>query len=198
MTIVRLVIDILLDKQSIKRLPKLFSVMEMIAICAISVTFMIYNFILTPILIAKGEWHMILSFPSLCLHIIIPIVSLINYLILENHALISKKSILWSGTFSLYYLAFVLVCNTLNVVFNNSEGNDKYFPYFFMNYYDHGWFRIGHSFEEIGLFYWMIIIVGGSCLLGLIFYMTIYPRMERVKEARIDHLLITMDEGERY
>ena len=45
----------------------------------------------------------------------------------------------------------------MHVKFNKAYTNEKYFPYFFMNYYDNGFFKVGNSILEIGFGYWLIL-----------------------------------------
>lgn len=151
-----LLVRTLLDKNHNKRVFRFVEILELISAVAISLTFIIFNFLLAPGLVYKGNIEYIFSFQSIVLHFISPLLNVIPFLFLEKRYYHFKDSF-FGVTFPFYYIFFVFFCNFMHVKFNKAYTNEKYFPYFFMNYYDNGFFKVGNSILEIGFGYWLIL-----------------------------------------
>ncbi len=151
-----LIVKLLLDSRFNKKIFRFIEVLEMVSAVAITLTFIIFNFMLAPGLIYKGNIHYLFTFQSIILHFVSPIICVITFLFLEKHTFCIKDGF-FGVIFPFYYLFFVFLCNFMNIQFNNERGNERYFPYFFMNYYDNGFFNIGYSILEIGFGYWILL-----------------------------------------
>lgn len=152
-----LLVKLLLNNKYNKSVFRFIEVLEIVAAVAISLTFIIFNFMLAPGLIYKGNVSYLFTFQSLILHFISPMMYVITFLFLEEHKFNIEDGF-FGILFPFYYLFFVFLCNFKNIQFNNSRSNERYFPYFFMNYYDNGFFNIGNSILEIGFGYWILLL----------------------------------------
>ena len=79
-----LLVRTLLDKNHNKRVFRFVEILELISAVAISLTFIIFNFLLAPGLVYKGNIEYIFSFQSIVLHFISPLLNVIPFLFLEK------------------------------------------------------------------------------------------------------------------
>jgi len=123
----------------------------------ISVTGIVYNFILVPF----GGSPMVLDgWGNFVTHLLSMVLAYINYLCLEEKKLFTFKHI-WAAivpSFT-YWLTFILIGPVIN-----------WFPYFFMNYQSIGWDRV---------FFWFVIIL--LFLVGLTIAVVLFDKGRRAK-----------------
>lgn len=147
-------------------IPKLLLRLKLVATTAIAVTFIVYGLILTPVLISNNLQSAVLSYSSIVMHLIIPLVSLLDWFFQETDDHFGYGNAPIALSFPLYYLVFILlIINFTNVTYPtyiNGIRVESKFPYFFLNYETNSWFKItpGETFADwkIGVFYWIVLI----------------------------------------
>ncbi len=175
-----LLVKLLLNSKCNKTVFRFIEILEIIAAVAISLTFVIFNFMLAPGLIYKGNISYLFTFQSLVLHFISPVIYVITFLFLEEHKFHINDGF-FGIVFPFYYLFFVFLCNFKNIQFNNARSNERYFPYFFMNYYDNGFFNIGSSILEIGFGYWILLLTILTVIITFLYIRIIKNRTSKAK-----------------
>lgn len=176
-----LIVKLLLDSRFNKKVFRFIEVLEMVSAVAITLTFIIFNFMLAPGLIYKGNIYYLFTFQSIILHFVSPVICVTTFLFLEKHMFYIKDGF-FGVVFPFYYLIFVFLCNFMNIQFNNERGNERYFPYFFMNYYDNGFFNIGFSILEIGFGYWILLFTILTIIITFSYLRIIKSRNSRLKK----------------
>lgn len=124
---------------------------------AITITFLVFFVLLAPTL----SIGYLLSFNNFSLHAIVPILAIIDFFLFDKDIKLNKINCLLGLSMPIYYLIFVFIGYPLRF---NYGGNLK-FPYFFLDFEQNGWFTIGNN---IGVFYWIIILlvfITGLCYL---------------------------------
>ncbi len=184
MMIWRLIWDIKKDKQQVFIYPKIFSILELLSMTNVTLT------IVALFVQIINQEDISFSLINVMFYLLIPGLSIMNYLILENHYFFSSKYCFCCALGPLYYFFLMVICNSFDVVFNSSGHNSKYFPYPFMNYYDHGWFELSNKIMEIGYMFWIILFVLLSIGIGFLYYFLINKRMICEKEMQLHFLMI--------
>lgn len=147
-------------------IPKLLLSLKLVATTAITVTFIVYGLILTPVLISNNLHNAVLSYSSIVMHLIIPLISILDWIFQETDDHFGYGNAPIALAFPLYYLVFILLTiNFTNITYPtyvNGVRIESKFPYFFLNYETNSWFKItpGESLGDwkIGVFYWLILI----------------------------------------
>lgn len=152
-----------------KRLIRFTEVLQIISSVAITLTFVVFNFLLMPGLIARGDIYYVFTFTSVIFHFVSPLIHVITFLFLDSHFYKATDGY-YGVIFPFYYLFFVFFCNFNKVEFTKDTGNAKYFPYFFMNYYDNGFFKTGDSILNLGFGYWLIILTILTIIITFTFF----------------------------
>ena len=121
------------------------------------------------------------SFGSGLTHVVTPVLSVVEFFVDEYPIYYTNKQTLAVAIPPLYYLAFVMVANTLKVDF----GGGGYYPYFFLNFNSPmGWFGLGGEIPYVmGVFYWLAAILALVVGLGFL-YARLYQK--NVKRARVE------------
>ena len=162
---VMLVFDILSLKRNCEVVPPNWvRTIKFVFTVAITLTGIIYNFMLYPAALLGGQNPLIILYPyNLFTHVVVPTLSIVDWCLYDHKLNTGKFSFLFALITPLYYFAFALSCRALNIGF----GKNLKFPYFFLDYETNTWFNIGGG--KFGTFYWLIIVaavvIGISILL---------------------------------
>lgn len=136
-----------------KEIPSIVYTLKFIFTVAITLTGLVFNFILYPASIFSTHPLNPLSTANFFTHIFVPILSLVDFFAFDYKLKITKKTFLLGLITPLIYFIFVMFCTKVGIRFN---GN-LFVPYFFLDYKANSWFQIGNG--KIGVFYWVIIQV---------------------------------------
>lgn len=149
-----LVYDIIsLKKGKVVEIPNWLRLVKYIFTVAITITFIVYNFILYPGSVLTNAGESYLNAHTFLLHIFVPVLAIVDY-ILYDYSLQSTKKTKYLGLITpLYYFAFTLILSFIGVTYRKGEA----MPYFFIDYKLNGWFNLGNG--QIGVFYWIIIVL---------------------------------------
>lgn len=129
-----------------KKTPRLILIFEHIAVSATTLTFIVFALFLGPYIANVRYFY---SLQNLTLHNLVPIFSIITYLIGKDTG--QKRIIPFALISGFSYLIFAYLLYFLKIPFGSFE-----FPYFFMDFNQYGWLRIqGINF---GVIYWWITI----------------------------------------
>ena len=182
--------DILKLSGKFVHLPDFLNKLKLIATTAITLTFIVFGIILTPILVVDNLSKVVLSYSSIVMHQIIPIVAILDFLLDDENQLLKYRYAPITLAFPLYYFVFTLIVSKLGVTYpsyENGQTVEAKFPYFFLDYEDNTWFKIIPSNNiddfKIGVFYWLVIIliilISISFLLILLKNLVIYTRNKK-------------------
>ncbi|MBR6512898.1 MAG: hypothetical protein IKT24_05485 [Clostridia bacterium] len=135
-------------------------IMQLIATVAITLTGIIFCFVLLPVFLAAGvPASMILSWRQILLHIVVPVLAVVDFLCFTRPLKYSYmfRDCLFPVILPLYYLIFEIVCYRMNLEF--APGIN--YPYFFMNWASPaGLFGFSNQMPYfMGNGYWMILIL---------------------------------------
>lgn len=130
---------------------------------AITLTFLVFSLMLSPQMIATGYVSYLYSMSNIFLHNLVPICAIIDWSLNDYECKTGPKYLLYGAIMPLLYYIFAMIASVSGVDF----GNGARVPYFFMEYYTYGWFRIGNG--GIGTAYWFILLVGVVLGEGLLF-----------------------------
>lgn len=142
---------------------------------AITVTGLVFNFILYPQSLGGPNPYTPLKVNSIYVHIFVPVLSIVDYIIFEYDFESTWKTAGWAIVYPLFYCGFTYFHHFL---FNMEFKAGQYFPYFFLNYVKYGWF----GFKPLGVFWWIIIIVILVFGLGAIYLSVKYSRKKAVEK----------------
>ena len=134
-----------------KEIPSIVYALKFIFTVAITLTGLVFNFILYPASIFSTHPLNPLSTSNFFTHIFVPILSLVDFFAFDYKLKITKKTFLLGLITPLIYFIFVMFCTKVGIRFN---GN-LFVPYFFLDYKANSWFQLGDG--KIGVFYWVII-----------------------------------------
>jgi len=180
--LVFLVYDIqALRKNTQVEIPNWLRLVKYVFTVAITITFVVYNFVLYPGSVLTNAGESYLNPHTFLLHIFVPVLAILDY-ILYDYSLQSTKRTKYLGLITpLFYFVLTLGLSLLGVTFKKGEA----MPYFFIDYKLNGWFNIGNG--QIGIVYWMIIVllvVLGICSLLL----WIKNKRAKVEYAKLDNI----------
>ena len=159
-SIVFLIYQIKYLKNNEYKVPSWLFPLKFIFTVAITVTFIIYTFILAPVILAYDNFVKVFSVNNFCLHIITPIIAIINFCLIDSHFCF-KKHIKYLGLIlPICYFIFSLLLASISNKAYFIDANNTYsqFPYFFLNYHKFGWFTLNKGIEHIGVFYWLVFV----------------------------------------
>ena len=120
---------------------------------AITLTCIVYNFVLYPSSLHTDEPTNPFRICSIFTHIIVPILAVFDYFKFDHIMKTKKITFLWGLATPLYYFPFAIICANLGANF----GKGQKFPYFFLDYELNSWFELGGG--KIGVFYWIIMLI---------------------------------------
>lgn len=134
-----------------KEIPSIVYALKFIFTVAITLTGLVFNFILYPQALAYNFDLEPFAIYNFFTHIFVPILSLVDFFAFDYKLKITKKTFLLALITPLLYFVFVMFCTKVGIRFN---GN-LFVPYFFLDYKANSWFQLGDG--KIGVFYWVII-----------------------------------------
>ncbi len=143
-------------------------ILKFIFTVAISLTFIVFGFILTPagLIMNKFGIDHVFTLHSLSMHFFAPVIAICDFIFFDYEYTYTKFSKLLTIVTPFYYMIFTIICHEAGLRWGKSHDA---FPYFFADYDSFGWF----GFENgMGVIYWIIIIFAlvigmGYGLLGL-------------------------------
>lgn len=176
-SLVFIVFDIIKFKKPNFVVPNLFYIIKFVFTVAITLTFIVFSLMLTPELIIIDQASYLITLENICLHNLCPILAIVDFFVFDK--IVFKKHTFVYGIFMpLYYLIFSLICSLIGIDF----GDGLFMPYFFLDYKENGWFRLGGG--KVGVAYWIVILL--LVLLGLGFVlMWVKNRVEKIKQSKI-------------
>ena len=146
--------------------PKWVKRLKLVSSTSITLTFVVFGIILTPILCIEGQEKVVLSYSSIVMHQFIPLVAIFDWFLDDPNDSIHFGNIPIALIFPLYYFIFTLIVSSLGVTYpsyENGQTVQEDFPYFFLDYKENSWFKITPSENfvdyKIGVFYWLIVMV---------------------------------------
>lgn len=145
-----------------KDVPKTVYIIKYIFTVSILITGIVYNFILAPqYAIYFGSLLKAYSVSVTILHVVVPLLSFISYILFDENPFKRKFNLL-GCTMPLLYFAFIILLSmitTNDYLFDGIGGVPSKFPYFFLDYINNGWFTLTSDISKLGTFYWLIISV---------------------------------------
>lgn len=157
---------VLLGKKSFINQPLLY--IKFCFTVAITLTFIVFVTLLAPIV----GLNYFLSFNNFSLHIIVPILAILDFFLFDYEIKITKKTFLIGTFMPIYYFIFYLIGRTRG--FKYIDGADA--PYFFLDYTKYGWFTI--SKDGLGVFYWVVILIVFVALIGILYSFLMHLRQK--------------------
>ena len=139
---------------------------------AITITFIVFVTLLAPI---TGVAYFF-SYSNFSLHIIVPILAILDYFLFDTDIKIFKLSFLVGTAMPVYYFFFYLIGRAVGFTYLNGDKA----PYFFLDFEKYGWFSV--SSEGIGVFYWVTILLVFAALLGLMYALLMKLRQKKISQ----------------
>ena len=133
-----------------KKIPKVINILRLSSVLSLAVTFLVSLFILLPSF--NFNFKLMYGGMNLFLHFVCPVLLLVIYLIYDKKNKLTKKDIMLANMLTFVYGAIMVPLNIIKVI----EG-----PYPFLMVYKQSIFMI---------IIWLIVIVGGTTLLGFLLY----------------------------
>ena len=144
---------------------------KFVATVAITITFLVFFTMLAPLM---GVDYL-LSFKNFSLHAIVPILAIIDFIVFDTDINLSYPKSLIATIAPISYVFFVY---TIGVPLKLQYAENLYFPYFFLNYEQNGFF-----FEKgFGVIPWVIVLLTAICGLSLLFCFFIKLRQKAIKK----------------
>ena len=138
----------------------------------ILITFSVFTILLAPQLIKTGYISYLFSLANLCVHIIVPILAIIDWYIYTYNYKPKKFDFLLAIIPPFAYMVFALSGSYLGLMF----GTNQKVPYFFLDYKANTWFKIQDG--KIGVFYWILILASFIILFSYL-YILIYKKIRK-------------------
>ena len=135
------------------RIPRWLNVVKYAVTVAITLTFIVFWFMLAPIQM-KDYPELITDLDSILCHGVVPILAVCDWLVNVQCYRHKKSDLFWSISTPLAYFVFVMIASLCGVEF----GYGAKVPYFFLDFYQYGWFNL-NSFP-MGVFWWILIVLG--------------------------------------
>ena len=144
---------------------------KFVATVAITITFLVFFTMLAPLM---GVDYL-LSFKNFSLHAIVPILAIIDFIVFDTDINLSYPKSLIASIAPISYVFFVYA---IGVPLKLQYAENLYFPYFFLNYEQNGFF-----FEKgFGVIPWVIVLLTAICGLSLLFCFFIKSRQKAIKK----------------
>lgn len=167
--------------------PKNLYRFKYISVVGITLTFLVFGLVLTPVILFETNYPFyILSISSLSMHLIIPIISIVDWFIndyIENPKVIS---FLLPLAFPLYYFFFAMIGSVAGLKYQDFFSTDvggNHVPYFFLDYKKYGWIDIqsNEGVLEFGVLYW---VIGITILVTIISFLYLLPKLLPAKSKK--------------
>ena len=133
-----------------EKIPKVINILRLSSVLSLAVTFLVSLFILLPSF--DFNFKLMYGGMNLFLHFVCPVLLFVIYLIYDKKNKLTKKDIMLANMLTFVYGAIMVPLNIIKVI----EG-----PYPFLMVYKQSIFMI---------IIWLIVIVGGTTLLGFLLY----------------------------
>lgn len=169
---------ILLIKNEYIEKPNWLYILKFIFTIAITLTGLVFNFVLYPQSIITNTPFPYFSPNNFTVHVIVPILSIASFIIFDYKFKTSKLTFLYPLLTPIYYFCFVMIMAANNVYFTT----DSNFPYFFLDYKTLGWFSFDNG---IGVVYWIIIVMVIVALLSLLFIFIKNKRAKSIEKKAV-------------
>lgn len=164
-------IELLLSKGKRDRRSNPAYITKYVATISITLTFFVFLTLLAPTNV-NGFAYAYLNngAGSLCVHMIGPVLAIIDFLLFDYGYASSKKHALFATIPPLVYVVFVIILSSRGV-----RWETKYAPYNFLNFgAPTGWFGfdlslLGSDTLGIGVFYMIVVLLAIFCGIGLFF-----------------------------
>ena len=144
---------------------------KFVATVAITITFLVFFTMLAPLM----GIDYLLSFKNFSLHAIVPILAIIDFIVFDTDINLSYPKSLIAAIAPISYVFFVYA---IGVPLKLQYAENLYFPYFFLNYEQNGFF-----FEKgFGVIPWVIVLLTAICGLSLLFCFFIKLRQKAIKK----------------
>lgn len=137
-----------------RSMPRWAYVVKYASTVAITITFLVFWLFLAPFMTPDMNPY---GLNSLCLHLVAPLLAIADFVLFDCNWLSGKKTVWWTLVFPCYYFVFAIVCSLCGVTF---DGNGAVMPYFFLDFYNYGWFDASLKPFELGVAYWLVVILG--------------------------------------
>ncbi len=134
------------------QIPRWLNVVKFATTVAITLTFIVFWTMLVPVQL-KDSLDYLLSVDNILCHTLVPIFAVVDWLLNSQKYVDKKHDFLWSVSTPLAYFVFAMVVASYNVDF----GYGARVPYFFLDFYQYGWFNI--STFPFGVFWWILIVL---------------------------------------
>ena len=143
-------------KKSVNSYVSASPLLKFIGLLGIMLTFLVFNFLLAgrPDRELQSNWRV----SSICLHVILPIMYIFDWLLFYEHKKIRWFYPLVSVAFPVLYIIFIY---TRAFIVNFNPEVPYLYPYFFLNLDNLG---------VAGVAKWVVILFAGFIVLGYIFY----------------------------
>ena len=149
MIAIYLIIEIIFE-YIIKKHYRVMDTLKLMFTVAISLTGIVFSFVLAPTM------ENAFTLPNTLTHVVSPLFSIVDFFLIKKEKYTFKSNLL-STIPPLYYLFFSLIGYFLN--WNFGGGNN--YPYFFLNWGSPaGAFGFTNELPFIGVFYWVLILLG--------------------------------------
>lgn len=135
---------------------KILYLIKYIVTVAITITFVVFHTLIS------GN-TLIIHIANLIVHYIVPLMTLIDFLIFDKKYNIASNQVVFSLVYPLIYLLFILFRPKSGNPFINLDGSLSNYPYFFLDIDRFGWFQIHNG---LGVFYWICLFLVGIIILG--------------------------------
>lgn len=145
-----LVAEWLEEKKSVFEIKNCMRTLKYVLTVSISITFIVFFILLVPDL----GWAVVELPGSMPTHFWAPVAAIIDYIYFERKHRVHKKMPLYAIVPPLIYFVGTIILSLNGVTYVDNEP----VPYFFLNFHEFGWFRIENG--ELGVFYWVLIILG--------------------------------------
>lgn len=162
-------------------------VIHLMSTVSITLTGIVYCCILFPVAFSSDPTsiNMMLAPNQLILHLIVPILSIIDFLIFTRPTSyrFSKKDIFWSVIPPLGYFGF----SRIGYVMNWDFGGGNNYPYFFLNYNSPAAFFgfTGQPPYFMGVFWWLLAILALVLIISGLYTATVNKAVKRYMEKLI-------------
>lgn len=170
MSLVFLILDLILIFKNKEYKNQILYFLKYIFTIAITITFIVFFALLAPIM----GIDYVLSFKNFSVHLIVPVLAIIDFYLYDYDINLSLKSSLFGLAMPIYYVFFVFIGVLEGFRYG---GEDIKFPYFFLDYETNGWL-----FEKgMGVIIWILILVAGIIGLCFLFHLLMKIRKKHVK-----------------
>ncbi len=148
------IISIIFESRKLqgKSIPNVVYTIRYVGTVAITLTFLVFSVMLTPVLIAQGEGDYLRSIGNFIVHTFVPLCAILDWCFYGKSSHFKTLHILLTLLAPLYYLIFALVRSFLGLTISGNH-----VPYFFLDYKKLGWFNISEA--GIGVAWWIVILI---------------------------------------